>query len=371
MIIQGFYLCNITSISLSLILSLKNNNLALVFTWLYYFMNKKRLNILYAIQGTGNGHLSRARDIIPILQSRGNLDLLISGTQADIHLPYEIKYRFNGLSFIFGKKGGVDLVETYKRGNIRRLLNEIKQLPLGDYDIVINDFEPVSAWACYLKNKPCISLSHQAAVLTKDAPKPKKQDLIGKATLKNYAPTTVQFGFHFDRYDQQTFTPVIRREVRDKKPTNKGHYTVYLPSYEDRKIITILSEIPNTHWQIFSKHTKEDYQLGNITISRINNERFIQSMADSAGILCGAGFETPAEALYMGKKLIVIPMKNQFEQHCNAAALKLMGVPVLKNLKKKQIPRLREWVSSGQIIPVTYPDETEKIIDLILSTHTD
>jgi len=334
-----------------------------------YIMNKRKLNILYAIQGTGNGHLSRARDIIPVLQNKGNLDLLISGTQADVDLPYDIRYRFNGLSFIFGKKGGVDLVETYKRGDIRRLLMEIRQLKLEEYDIVINDFEPVSAWACYLKNKPCISLSHQAAVLGKKAPKPKSQDLIGKMTLKNYAPTTAQFGFHFDRYDDFTFTPVIRQEIRDQKLANKGHFTVYLPSYDDKKIINVLSELSDTEWQVFSKHTKKDYRTKNVSVYKINNEQFIQSMVNSTGVLCGAGFETPAEALYLKKKLIVIPMKNQFEQHCNAAALKSMGVPVLKNLKKKHLPKIKEWIDSGQVISVDYPDNTEEIIDLILSKH--
>lgn len=332
-------------------------------------MDKKKLNILYAIQGTGNGHLSRARDIIPILQSKGNLDLLVSGTQADVDLPYDVKYNFNGLSFIFGKKGGVDIVETYKRGNIRRLLTEIRQLKLDEYDIVINDFEPVSAWACYLKNKPCISLSHQAAVLSKKAPQPKKQDLIGKITLRNYAPTSVQYGFHFDRYDEHTFTPVIRKEIRAQKLTNNGHYTVYLPSYEDKKIISILSELPDTKWHVFSKHSTKTYEHENISIYKINNEQFIKSMASATGVLCGAGFETPAEALYMGKKLIVIPMKNQFEQHCNAAALKTMGVPILKTLKKKHIPKLKDWIDHGLSIPVDYPDDTSKIIDLLLSKH--
>ncbi len=66
------------------------------------------MKILYAIQGTGNGHLSRARDIIPRLQKKGEVDILISGCQADVQLPYEVRYRFNGLSFIFGKKGGID-----------------------------------------------------------------------------------------------------------------------------------------------------------------------------------------------------------------------------------------------------------------------
>ena len=133
------------------------------------------MKILYAIQGTGNGHISRARDIIPVLLQMGELDILISGTEAEVELPYPIKFRFKGLSFVFGKKGGIDLMATYKKGNLKRLYTEIRSLPIENYDIVINDFEPVSAWACKLKQKECIGLSHQAAVVNKNAPKPKKK----------------------------------------------------------------------------------------------------------------------------------------------------------------------------------------------------
>jgi len=182
------------------------------------------MKILYAIQGTGNGHLSRARDIIPILQQKGELDILISGIQADVDLPYPIKYRFKGLSFIFGKKGGIDLIETYQKANLKQLYKEINSLPVEDYDLVISDFEPVSSWACKKKHKACIGLSHQAAVINKKSPKPKKTDLVGKAVLKNYAPVTASYGFHFEQYDEQIFTPVIRKQIREANP-QKSHTT--------------------------------------------------------------------------------------------------------------------------------------------------
>ncbi|HYG38332.1 MAG TPA: glycosyltransferase family protein [Cytophagales bacterium] len=328
------------------------------------------MKILYAIQGTGNGHLSRARDIIPILQKKGELDLLVSGIQADVTLPYPVKYKFGGLSFIFGKKGGVDLKETFKRSDFSQLISEIKQVPVEEYDLVINDFEPVTAWACLLKRKECISLSHQAAVLHKHAPKPKQYDLFGKTILKNYAPVTAKYGFHFQEYGKNIFTPVIRKEIRDIKPENHGHYTVYLPAYSDKKIIKILSEFKDIQWWVFSKHNKEVYVEDNIMICPINNETFIKSMATAEGILCGAGFETPAEALFLNKKLLVIPMKNQFEQQCNAAALKTMGIPVIKSLKKKHIPIIEEWIKSEDRIEVNYPDTTEKIIDTIFELHS-
>jgi uncharacterized protein (TIGR00661 family) len=327
------------------------------------------MKILYAIQGTGNGHLSRARDIIPLLQQKGELDILVSGIQADVDLPYPVKYRFKGLSFIFGKNGGIDLLATYRKSSLKQLYKEIKSLPVEEYDLVINDFEPVSAWACKLKHKTCIGLSHQAAVINKKSPKPKKQDPVGKAVLNNYAPVTAAYGFHFGAYDKDIFTPVIRSQVRNAVAEDKKYYTVYLPAYSDKKIIKVLGEIKNVQWQVFSKHTKSTYQEKNVSIRPVNNDHFIESMINCTGVLCGAGFETPAEALFLKKQLMVIPMKGQYEQQCNAAALKTMGVPVIKSLKEKHITTIALWAKGKQQIIVNYPDSTARIINMLVKKY--
>lgn len=325
------------------------------------------MKVLYAIQGTGNGHLSRARDVIPALLKQGvSLDILVSGIQADIQLPYPVKYQLKGLSFIFGKKGGVDMWKTYYRANSLRLQKEVKSIPVEDYDIVINDFEPVTAWACKLKNKPCFSFSHQAAVLSLKAPKPKKKDPVGKWILQNYAPTSHQFGLHFKSYETTIHTPIIRKDVRLAKITKGKHYTVYLPSYSDEKLLKFLSKFKEIHWEVFSKHNKKEHFNEHIHIKPITNEAFVKSMASSKGILCGAGFETPAESLFMQKKLLVIPMKGQYEQQCNAAALAKMGVSVIKSLKNKHLNKLQDWLDSDSIIPVEYPDITDQIVTQLL-----
>lgn len=313
--------------------------------------------------------MSRARDIIPVLMSMGSVDILISGTQADITLPYPVKYQKKGLGFVFGKKGGVDLWQTFRQNSIRRIIREVNEIPVELYDIIINDFEPVSAWACYFKRKPCIALSHQCAVLSSKAPLPRHRDRMGKFILKHYAPATARYGFHFERFNSHTYTPVIRKQVRELFVSNKGHYTVYLPSYSDKKIVKILSRFKDVKWEVFSKHNKKLYNCKNISIRPIHNEEFLESMASSAGILCGAGFETPSEALFLKKKLLVVPMENQYEQHCNAAALQYLGVRVLKNLKKKQIPKIEEWLIEDIVISVDYPDNTQEIIQTLLNDH--
>src|SRR5690606_14148250 len=217
--------------------------------------------------------------------------------------------------------GGVDLWKTFVNSKFRLFIKEVNACPVNDYDLVINDFEPVSAWACSLKDKHCISLSHQAATIHSKAPKPDEIDRLGKFILKHYAPSDNAYGFHFKSYSPNFYTPVIRKQIREQVVSNQGHYTVYLPSYDDRLLIQYLSRFPDVKWDVYSKHNTLVINEKNVKIQPIDNENFIKSMASSEGVLCGAGFETPAEALFLKKKLLVIPMKNQYEQHLNAAAL--------------------------------------------------
>jgi len=273
------------------------------------------------------------------------------------------------LSFIFGKKGGIDFWKTFLKLNSGKLLKDIKSLNVTDYDLIISDFEPVSVWAAIKAKKPCIGLSNQVVTLHPLAPKPKKDDMMGKLILQNYAPTQYNYGFHFKRLDATVFTPVIRKEVREMTPTNEGHYTVYLPSYDDVQIINRLKKIPHVDWQVFSKHSKKAYTIFNVSIFPIDSQLFLKSIASSAGVLTNAGFGTTSEALFLKKKLLVIPMKKQYEQHCNAAMLKEMGVAVLKKLSKKNIESISAWVNSDTIVEVDYQDNTEEIIDLIVKNH--
>ncbi len=325
------------------------------------------MKVLYAIQGTGNGHVSRANEIIPFLEKKCDLDILLSGTQADVGLNHVIKYKLKGLSFIFGKKGGVDLYKTFKQMQSKKFLAEIKALPVEEYDLIINDFEPISAWASKIKNIPCIGMSHQFGVSHKDSPKPVKTELIAAMILKYYAPCKIGVGFHFKKYGENIFTPVIKKEIRNADVKNLGHYTVYLPAYSDKKLIDFLSSFKKIDWQIFSKHTNKQYTVDNCWIKPVDTAEFTESFTTCEGILCGAGFETPAEALQMGKKLLIVPMKNQYEQHCNAAAAQDLGVPVIKNLKKKHLHKVENWLNEKEALHINFTDETEKIVDLVLA----
>lgn len=320
------------------------------------------MKILFAIQGTGNGHISRAREVVPLLQQYGELDLLVSGTEAEVSLSQPLKYRFHGFSFVFGTNGGVDKLATLKIMNLPQLWRDMRSLPLAQYDLVVNDFEPVSAWACKMQRIPSVSLSHQCSFISKKTPRPGKWNY-GEWLLKYYSPTAHHIGFHFDRYDSFIHTPVIRSGIRGMVTGTQGHYTVYLPAYDDKKLAQHLSKVKNVEWQIFSKRQKTPYQLDNISIFPVNNEAFNNSLANCEGLLTGGGFEGPAEALFLQKKVMMIPMQGQYEQQCNAVAAARLGVKVLPAIGDKFAEHVANWVHEDERVFVNFPDETAQIVE--------
>ena len=158
------------------------------------------MKILYAVQKTGNGHLARAQEIIPILRIYGDVDILTSGSQSQINLGFPVEYDCKGISLFYGNKGNVSFLKTFFKNNYFKFIYQILQLNVYKYDLIINDYEPISAWACKLKGGNIISLSHQSSLFFEETPKPKKLKWLSWKIFKNYAPVTKKYGFHFHRF---------------------------------------------------------------------------------------------------------------------------------------------------------------------------
>jgi uncharacterized protein (TIGR00661 family) len=323
------------------------------------------MNVLYAIQGTGNGHLSRAQEIVPFLTKHVNTTVLVSGNQSQIQSNFEINYKRTGLTFLSGKTGKVDLLRTIFKSHPIDFFNEVRKFPIKKFDLVITDFEPISAWSALMHGVPCVEMSHQAAVIHPDAPKPERKNRIGEYILNHYCPTKEKIGFHFESLNDQIHTPVIQKSIRDLDPNNKGHYTVYLPAFHDDVIAQFLKQFP-VKWEVFSKYTQTAKQQGNVTFYPIDKACFNRSFANCEGVLCGAGFELPAEAIFLQKKLLVIPMKGQYEQLCNAVAAKKIGATVIDDLNLLHHRTVNFWLNQGAYLQANYANKTEEIVQRVL-----
>lgn len=299
--------------------------------------------ILYAIQGTGNGHVVRAIEMVPVLRQYAEVDVLVSGTQSQVQLPFPVKYRRNGLVIRYNRRGGVCLWRTMMGNNLFQLLRDIHQFPVNHYDLVLNDFECVSAWAARWRGVRAYDCSHQAALLESQVPKPRLKNWLAEWVLRHYAPAQPGLRFHFRSYGPAVMPPVVRTEIRLAQPTEDGPLVVYLPAYDDAFLGEYLQMVSNREWLVFSPRREQAEQRGNVRLEPVDREHFTEALIHASGVLTSAGFETPSETLFLEKKLFVVPIKGQYEQACNAEALRQMGVPVVRTLHGRSLQLLREW----------------------------
>ncbi len=324
------------------------------------------MKIFYAVQATGNGHISRAMEILPYLERYGTVDIFLSGANSTLQLNAPVKYRSKGVCFFYTSTGGLNYVDTVKEFAPLRVLREARDLPVEKYDLVINDFECITSLACAHKKIPSVNFGHQASFQSTRVPRPVKKDFIGEWVLRNYAKASQYIGLHFNSYDNFILPPVIKKEILIAEPTDKGHIAVYLPSYCDEIICKYFAQLKDFRFEVFSKEVKQVARMNNITLMPVNKEGFNKSMINCSAIITSAGFETPAEALFLRKKILAIPIKGQYEQLCNAAALEAMGVACINEVGKNFASIFSKWMNNKKKIDFSIDFSTEAIISFLM-----
>ena len=319
------------------------------------------MKILYAVQATGNGHISRAMELLPYLKQYGEVDIFLSGANSSLDLSFPIKYRSKGLSLFYTCKGKLDYTKTALALSPFRIRKEVKDLPVEKYDLVLNDFECITAMACASKKIPSINFGHQASFYSANTPRPEEKRKVGEWILKNYARASLYIGLHFQQYDDFIFPPVIKREINKAEPADKDFFAVYLPSYCEHIMEKRFHPLSSYRFYIFSWETSQIKKSNNITFLPVDKNLFNDALINCSGIITGGGFEAPAEALKLKKKLMVLPIKGQYEQQCNAAALEQMGIKKLDRLDDDFTGHFDKWVGSTSI-EISYDHSTEDII---------
>ncbi len=327
------------------------------------------MKILYAVQATGNGHISRAMELLPYLRVYGQTDVFLSGANSQLKAELPVRYRSKGLTLFYNNGGGLNYTKIIGSLNALRVWKEVKELPVEKYDIVINDFECITSLACAYKKVPSVNFGHQASFQSAHTPRPAKKDMVGEFILKNFARATAYTGLHFEKYDDFIFTPVIKKEILQARPLTKNHITVYLSSYSDEMLLKYFNQLKGFQFEVFSKQVTQPVVYGNVTLVPVSNRLFTESMIKSAGVITGAGFETPAEALHLHKKLMVIPIRGQYEQLCNAAALERLGVVVLNKMDASFINSFYSWVETDTQKKIEYKDNAHGLVSNLLENY--
>ncbi len=320
------------------------------------------MKILYGVQGTGNGHITRARALCVEFKRLGvEVDYLFSGRAKEDYFDMDCfgQYQaFEGLSFV-AKDGQIDLWATYRKANLAQLIKDVRGLDLSSYDLIITDFEPVTAWAAKRQNKPCVGIGHQYA-FGHDIPK-YKGDKLGGWILSRFAPVSRSVGVHWHHFGKPILPPIIQRHPQIGRPQD-DQVLVYLPFENSEEVMEWLEQVPGYRFRLHCKDI-EPGCYGNVEVFPFSRDGFQKNLQECQSVLCNAGFELNSEALYLGRRILVKPLHGQVEQLSNVIALEhLKFAQGAYELNGKVISN---WLASSKVVKVDYPDVAKAIAEWI------
>ncbi len=318
------------------------------------------MRILYGVQGTGNGHITRARVMSATLAQAGiEVDYLFSGRPADAYFnmePFGEYQTRRGMTFVTDA-GKVQRYRTLRENSLPELVRDVRALDLTGYDLVLTDFEPVTAWAAKLQKVRSIGVAHQYAFCYR-VPGIERAPLL-KPCLILFAPADVKVGVHWHAFNAPILPPLIEPQLRPLS-RDEGKILVYLPFEAMADIKAVLAPFTDHRFVIYAR-VEAPQDEGHLSIRPLSREGFQADLASCDGVICNAGFGLCSETLQAGKKLLVKPLGGQIEQFANARALKeLERGQVMDRLSRDAVAR---WLPGESPEPLPWPDTAGALVD--------
>lgn len=320
------------------------------------------MKILYGVQGTGNGHITRARSMATEFRKADiDVDYLFSGRPRDQLFdmqPFGDYRHRRGLTFAW-RNGKIDQLRTLTNNNLFQFVRDARNLDLTGYDLVVTDFEPVTAWAAKIQNKPSLGIGHQYAFKYKIPSA--GHNFVTRLLMKYFAPAQRSLGVHWHHFDEPILPPLIERPTKPSS-YDKDKILVYLPFEELDSILEWLSGVSEKQFYIYH-HVSEPKDNDHLHIRPFDRKAFQSDLASCSGVIANAGFGLLSESIQYGKKLLVKPVQGQMEQLSNAVALEELSLGLTMHEYDTEL--LYRWLKLDNPKPHSYPQVARGIVEWI------
>lgn len=317
------------------------------------------MRILYGVQTTGNGHISRSREIIRYLKTFGHdVHVLLSGRKVcelkemEWFEPYDV---FRGLT-IHASHGRIQYLKTAAELDLIQFFRDIHQYDASGYDLVITDFEPLSARIAQRYHLPSIGMGHQYA-FSYNIPMAGHNPFT-LWLIRHFARTDMRIGFHWHHFNHPILPPVIPGCLTSSAKMIKNKIVVYLPFEDAASVKTLLRRL-NTHQFYIYGGGETPLDDGNLCCRPFSRMGFLQDLMNCEGVICNAGFQLPSEVLHLGKKLLVRPLPGQMEQVSNALALNHLHLGRVMTVLNEDI--IASWLKQDDARQIRFPNVAEML----------
>jgi uncharacterized protein (TIGR00661 family) len=309
------------------------------------------VKIVLGVCGFGLGHSARQRPIVEGLLARGHDLILVTNDQSyeffTRHFPQVPNARVY-VPIIHTTPDGLDFSATANEPrNAQREAHSafwnacgLVEQRFGKPDLVISDYDMVSAQIAYLFGAPLVTLDQQSKFLGYECP-----------TIDSFTPDEhrMRLGYFFpkararvatsffpvdyapvDEYPVTIIPPILGSDVKDQVPALVGgHVTVYFSAASQieqspEELLALFGQFTDHHFVCFVE--AEATQVpDNVTLTPNNRADFIASLRQSAAVISTAGHNLITEALYLHVPMFLLPF-GHYEQQLNARMITDAGL---------------------------------------------
>ncbi|HEX3797361.1 MAG TPA: glycosyltransferase family protein [Verrucomicrobiae bacterium] len=302
---------------------------------------------MLTILGEGRGHMTQAMAVKQIVEQAGHqVTSVVVGLGAHRQIPAFFSsamkmpiHRIATLDFSYNQNRGVNLPKTlagivrktpaYLAGlrKIRSLVRETKP------DVIVNFFEPLTGIYSLISRKrpPVVSVAHQFMFGHPDyvrLPGKRVEQLGMKWFVELVGARSSKVALSFYEAPNQprkrlrVCPPILRPQLFDLESRHGNFVLAYLLNHGyAEQLIAWHKKNPGVKVHCFydKPGAPEEFQFDDtLTFHRLDGDKFLRLMAECRHVACTAGFESLAEAAYLGKPLFLMPVENHVEQQINA-----------------------------------------------------
>ena len=290
--------------------------------------------ILWGVCGIGHGHIFRQLPLIEHFSKTSDITIFAYGESYEF---FKGKYKTLRVAvpYFVGTPEGLDYKATAEHPANRQdfdAINEAAMEAVETPDLVISDYEPMSAQCAYMHGKPLITIDQQSKYLCGDFPAPLNgQNFIDEVQrLRLFFPRAKRriacsfFDVKKNNDDVDIVAPVLNDKITSlrRTPDNKT-ILMYLSSQRPfgqsfEEIVAICQTLPDIQFHLFGKNIPA--QGGNLSTYEHGDPRFHEILSTCGGIVSTAGHSLLSEAMYLGIPVYAAPLP-LYEQEMNAQVI--------------------------------------------------
>src|SRR3984885_6900734 len=305
------------------------------------------MRILYGVVGEGMGHATRSKVTCEHLVASGHdVKIVVSGrAHGFLAKTFKDVVEIKGLTIRY-VDNRMDRDGTLARnvlaapGLVAANVNAYFA-KVADFrpDAVISDFDSFAYLLAKRQGVPVLSIDNQQIIsrckLGKFAKEGAKVDYqMTKAFVRaklpacdHYVITTFFYPPLRPTSEKETtlVPPILRRPIIEarKKAHAGDHVLVYQTSASDTKLVEELNRVRSAKFVVYG--LRKNAKHGNCTLKEFSEDGFVEDLASARAVVANGGLSLIGEAVYLGKPIFSVPVRNQYEQMLNARYLEELG----------------------------------------------